>query len=66
MNILLLRGFNSYFNRIVKKYSTVDDYKANSSSYLELSNMNFNTNDGVNTELIIGSSTQLENNKPLA
>lgn len=66
MNILLLRGFNSYFNRIVKKYSTVDDYKANSSSYLELSNMNFNTNDGVNTELIIGSPTQLENNKPLA
>ena len=66
MNILLLRGFNSYFNRIVKKYSTVDDYKANSSSYLELSNMNFNTNDGVNTELIIGSHTQLENNKPLA
>ena len=66
MNILLLRGFNNYFNRIVKKYSTVDDYKANSSSYLELSNMNFNTNDGVNTELIIGSPTQLENNKPLA
>ena len=66
MNILLLRGFNSYFNRIIKKYSTVDDYKANSSSYLELSNMNFNTNDGVNTELIIGSHTQLENNKPLA
>ena len=44
MNILLLRGFNNYFNRIVKKYSTVDDYKANSSSFLELSNINFNYN----------------------
>ena len=66
MNILLLRGFNNYFNRIVKKYSTVDDYKANSSSFLELSNINFNTNDGVNTELIIGGPTQLENNEPLA
>jgi len=66
MNILLLRGFNNYFNRIVKKYSTVDDYKANSSSFLELSNINFNPNDGVNTDLIIGGPTQLENNKPLA
>ena len=66
MNILLLRGFNNYFNRIVKKYSTVDDYKANSSSFLELSNINFNTNDGVNTDLIIGGPTQLENNEPLA
>lgn len=66
MNILLLRGFNNYFNRIVKKYSTVDDYKANSSSFLELSNINFNPNDGVNTELVIGGPTQLENNKPLA
>ena len=66
MNILLLRGFNNYFNRIVKKYSTVDDYKANSSSFLELSNINFNPNDGVNTDLVIGGPTQLENNKPLA
>ena len=66
MNILLLRGFNNYFNRIVKKYSTVDDYKANSSSFLELSNINFNPNDGVNTDLIIGGPTQLENNEPLA
>lgn len=66
MNILLLRGFNNYFNRIVKKYSTIDDYKNNSSSFLDLANINFNPNDGVATELVIGSVNQLEGNKPLA
>ena len=66
MNILLLRGFNNYFNRIVKKYSALADYKNNSDTYLEFSNINFNPNDGITTELVIGSSTQLEDNKPLA
>ena len=66
MNILLLRGFNNYFNRIVKKYSTIADYKNNSSSFLDLANINFNPNDGVATELVIGSVNQLESNKPLA
>ena len=66
MNILLLRGFNNYFNRIVKKCSTIADYKAESNSYLELENINFNPNDGVATELVIGSVNQLEDNKPLA
>lgn len=65
MNILLLRGFNNYFNRVVKKYSTLIDYKNNSASYLDLSNINFNPNDGVVTELIIGSTDQQENNTPL-
>ena len=65
MKILFLRGFNNYFNRIVKKYSTLADYKNNSDSYLELSNINFNPNDGVVTELIIGGPTQKENNLPL-
>ena len=66
MNILLLRGFNNYFNRIVKKYSTIADYKNNSSSFLDLANINFNPNDGVATELVIGSVNQLESDKPLA
>lgn len=66
MNILLLRGFNNYFNRIVKKCSTIADYKAKSNSYLELENINFNPNDGVTAELVIGSVNQLEDNKPLA
>lgn len=65
MNILLLRGFNNYFNRIVKKYSTLQDYRDNSYSYLDLSNINFNPNDGVTTALVIGSTNQQENNLPL-
>lgn len=65
MNILLLRGFNNYFNRIVKKYSTLDDYRNQSSSYLDLANINFNPSDGVTTSLIVGGPTQTENNEPL-
>lgn len=65
MNILLLRGFNNYFNRVVKKYSTLADYQSNSASYLDLANINFNPNDGVATELVIGSTNQKENNAPL-
>lgn len=66
MNILLLRGFNNYFNRIVKKYTALADYKSNAASYLDFSGINFNPNDGVATELIIGSSAQLENNAALS
>ena len=51
MKILLLRGFNNYFNRIVKKYSTLDDYKENSDSYVEFTDINFNPNDGVGPQL---------------
>ncbi len=65
MNILLLRGFNNYFNRTVKKYSDLQDYRDNSSSYLDLANINFNPNDGVSTILVIGSTDQKENNLPL-
>ena len=66
MNILLLRGFNNYFNRIVKKYTTLADYKNHSASYLEFSGINFNPNDGVATELILGSPSQQESSAPLA
>ena len=60
MNILLLKGFNNYFNRIVKKYSTLADYKNNSNSFLQFTNINFNSNDGITTELVIGNEAQLE------
>ena len=67
MNILLLKGFNNYFNRIVKKYSTLADYKDHSAEYLEFTNINFNPNDGVATTLIVGGPTQLDTtNKPLS
>lgn len=65
MNILLLRGFNNYFNRKVKKYSTLADYRTNSNAYMEFDNINFNPNDGVVTELIVGNENQKENSSPL-
>lgn len=65
MNILLLKGFNNYFNRIVKKYSTLADYKNNSNTYLEFSSINFNPNDGVATSLVVGGPTQTEGNQVL-
>lgn len=65
MNILLLRGFNNYFNRTVKKYSSIADYKSNSASYIDLSNINFNPNDGITTELIFGNENQKEGGIPL-
>lgn len=65
MNILLLRGFNNYFNRKVRKYSTLADYRTNSNAYMEFDNINFNPNDGVVTELIVGNENQKENSSPL-
>ena len=59
MNILLLKGYNNYFNRIVKREETISAYKSavvdgNTLNYYELANANFNPNDGVVTELVIG------------
>lgn len=50
--ILLLR-FNNAYNRILKKYEEAQDYEP----YIldVVNNVNFNPNDGVNTELIIGN-----------
>ena len=31
--ILLLKGFNNYFNRIIKKFNKVEDYKYDSVDY---------------------------------
>ena len=59
MNILLLKGYNNYFNRILKKEDTIADYKAavvdgNDLNYLDLQSINFNPNDGITTTLVIG------------
>ena len=54
MNLLVLKGFNNYFNKKVKKYSTLSDYISNSSSHIELEAINFNPSDGVRTELVLG------------
>lgn len=65
MNILFLRGFNNYFNRVIKKYSTLDDYQSNSTAHVNFESINFNPNDGVATELVLGNESQKENNLPL-
>jgi len=54
-NIYLLKGYNNYFNRIVKKHSTLDEYLENCSSYKCILNVNFNPNDGVDTELVLNT-----------
>lgn len=59
MNILVLRGFNNYFNRLVKKYLTLDEYRNKSKNTIDWQQVNFNPNDGLMTELIVGGPTQL-------
>ena len=51
---LLLLHYNNYFNRIIKKKDTVADYKATDTNYKEVSNINFNPGDGVNTSIVLG------------
>jgi|GEM_PF-1794624 len=60
MTILLLRGYNNYFNRIKKLESSITDYKTKSTSYLEYANVNFDYQDGILTSIVVGNSQQLE------
>ena len=64
MNLLILKGFNNYFNRIIKRYTTLSDYITNSDAYYEFSDINFNPNDGVTTTQVIGSTTQQQTGGP--
>lgn len=59
MNILLLQ-FNNYFNRIIKKYSTVEDYilHASFSAYANKTDTNFNPSDGIKTNHLINWSKE--------
>lgn len=52
MTITFLYGFNNYFNRIVKKYDTLSQYKS-AVPYYEYSDINFYVNDGVDTTQVI-------------
>ena len=60
MTILLLKGYNNYFNRIVKQEASITAYKTASTSYLEYPNVNFDPQDGIATTLIVGGPTQQE------
>jgi hypothetical protein len=61
MTILLLKGYNNYFNRIIKKETDITTYKTASTSYLEYPNVNFDPRDGIATSLVVGSEGQLDN-----
>lgn len=65
MNLLILKGFNNYFNRKVKKYTTLEDYNDNSEKAYYFTNINFNPNDGVTTAQVIGSENQQDAGVPL-
>ena len=51
---LLLRGFNSYLNRVIKRYETLDEYMAavEPGNYSIRENMNFNPGDGVSAQIV--------------
>ena len=63
MNSILLLAFNNYSNRQVKLYDSLYPYLQNSASYFNIDSVNFNPNDGVTTEIILGkgTETQLQN-----
>lgn len=65
MTILLLKGYNNYFNRILKQETTITDYKTKSTSYLEYPSVNFDMQDGITTSLVVGSEGQLDNGEIL-
>ena len=58
MTILLLKGYNNYFNRIHKQEADITAYKSASTSYLEYPSVNFDPQDGIATTLIVGGETQ--------
>ena len=55
-NVLFLKKFNNYFNRIIKGFNEVSDYEAASEdSYYYEKQINFSFNDNVSTELVINN-----------
>lgn len=52
-NILLLH-YNNYFNRVIKKLDTVDEYKAADTDYHICNGINFVPGDGITTTLVLG------------
>ena len=62
MTILLLKGYNNYFNRIHKQETDITSYKLASTSYLEYTNVNFDPQDGILTSLVVGNESQQDQN----
>lgn len=56
MNLYIYQ-FNNYYNRIFKKYETLNEYAENGNELYALSNVkSFSPNDGVNTQHVFGSA----------
>lgn len=55
MELTLLKNFNNYFNRKIVKFDNYTDYTA-SYTYSTITNLDFNPNDGVDTEQVINWS----------
>ena len=51
-DIVLLRGFNNYFNRKIRKFDKLQDYISSSTAYTRLYSKNFNPNDGIEASQI--------------
>lgn len=54
MKLLILKKFNNYFNRKIIKYDNLDDYASHSAASLTINSYNFNPNDGVRTDVVLG------------
>lgn len=54
MTIYVLSGFNNYYNRIVKKFNTVEEYEPYEIHTQQ--NYNFVPNDSVDTQIVLGSN----------
>lgn len=55
VNVMLISGNINYFNRIIKKYDTLDEYQALGSYYI--TTLNFDPGNNLTTNLIIGSTS---------
>ena len=54
MNLLILKGFNNYFNRKIKKYTTIEDYVGRAVDSTVVSDFNFTPGNGVMTSVTLG------------
>ena len=54
--IVLLKGTFGYYNRKIYFYEALADYLSLASDYETLTDINFDPNDGVETQIIVGSA----------
>lgn len=57
MNLYLLKNFNNYYNRIVKKFNKLENYPE---AYITKGNVNFVPRDGVSTTCIVNDNKAAE------